>query len=293
MEEILVGGHVSSSGGILRAFDNADEIGANFVQIFTQSPRTWRASSIKDGDAELFRAKIADPACNTAGVVTHASYLINLASQDNEIFEKSKVALLHSVEIATSIGASGTVLHVGSHKGAGFDTVLGQMVSALDLALNSIEGPCPILLENTAGQGGSIGVSFEEIARIIDALGGREDIGVCLDTQHLFAAGYSFSSIDEADSLMDQFSRIIGFERLGCIHLNDSKVQLGSQRDRHENIGQGQIGYGPLSLFASHQKVIGVPLILEVPGEGNGPRRADVDLARQMVKDGISARNTN
>lgn len=291
MGQILIGGHVSSSGGALKAFENAKAIGANFVQIFTQSPRMWRSSVVSDEDAAQFKALLNDPKEPVVGLVTHASYLINLASEESELLEKSRIALADNLKSATKLGASGLVLHVGSHKGAGLGKVLPSVVAALSSVFDSLENPCRILLENTAGQGGSVGVTFEELAQIIEAMDYDQRIGICLDTQHLFASGVSFDSLVESDLVINQLSGTVGLERLGCIHLNDSKVPKGSQKDRHENLGEGFIGPEPISLLISHPAISEIPLVLEVPGAGNGPRKEDVEKARQLLDTGRMKRS--
>lgn len=290
MDVKLIGGHVSASGGVLKAFDNAKAIGANFAQIFTQSPRMWRAKDISDSEAEEFRQRLASSQYELVGIVTHASYLINLASSDADLYKKSCVALVDNLQSATKLGARGVVLHVGSHKGAGLEAVLSQITESLVATFESVDGPCQILLENTAGQGGSVGVGFDELARIIENMGDNERLGVCLDTQHLFASGVEFFDLAQVDGIIRNIEDTIGIDRLGCIHLNDSKVQLGSKKDRHENLGDGLIGAKALSNLISHPDLDRVPLVLEVPGDGDGPRRSDIDKARELVKEGASLR---
>lgn len=291
MDEILIGAHVSIAGGVMNVFDNAAAIGANFVQIFTRSPRVWRSSMISEDDATCFRAELESGRSGLKGLVTHASYLINLASSDPEIFEKSRAVLVENIRSASKLGARGMVVHVGSHKGAGLEASMAGIASSLRLALDAVDGPCRILLENTAGQGGSVGVTFDELARVVEALNGDDRIGVCLDTQHLFASGVSFATIDEADAVVAALAGMLGISRLGCIHLNDSKVPLGTMKDRHENLGQGLIGAEALSNLISHPALLGIPLILETPGGGEGPRTNDVDTARELLRAGIARRN--
>lgn len=290
MSERLVGGHVSIAGGVLNAFENASEIGANFMQIFTQSPRMWRNTAISEDDITRFGDALATSLHGVRGLVTHASYLINLASDLTDLKKKSAEALVHNLAAATQLRARGMVLHVGSHKGAGFDDVLPQIAATLDRALSEVEGPCPILIENTAGQGNSVGVTFEEIARIFEGVENSARLGVCIDTQHLFASGVSYGSFEEADRIADRFISLFGREALGCIHLNDSKVPLGSQRDRHENLGHGKIGEQALSRLMTAPGFSTVPIILEVPGEGKGPRKSDIDKAREILAKGTEAR---
>ncbi|NNN18789.1 MAG: deoxyribonuclease IV [Acidimicrobiaceae bacterium] len=290
MDERLVGGHVSVSGGIMRAFDNADAIGANFIQIFTQSPRMWRSPIVTDEDASRFRDEMAKSGSVLRGLVTHASYLINLASLDPDILERSRNALRDNLATATKLGANGLVLHIGSHKGLGLEASIDGIVASLLLVFDQVEDSCRILLENTAGQGGSVGLTFEELAWVIGAAGGTDQIGVCLDTQHLFASGVSYETIAESDLVVARLSKTLGLSRLGCIHLNDSKVPLGSLRDRHENLGDGLIGSRALSNLVSHPGLSKVPLILETPGDGEGPRKIDVEMARELISAGQKRR---
>ncbi len=180
------------------------------------------------------------------------------------------------------MGASGLVLHVGSHKGSGFADCLPQVVDALGGVLERFDGPspdaCPILLENAAGTGGTVGRSFEELAAILDAAGAAlaPRLGVCLDTQHLWASGIGYTSVEEADDVVADFDAVIGLDRLRCLHLNDSKVELGANRDRHANVGEGTIGALHLGLLLSHPALVDLPAILEVPGDGDGARASDI-----------------
>lgn len=282
---------MSASGGVLRAFENANEIGANVVQIFTQSPRMWKQKQIGENEAVEFRQKLADIEVPLSVVVTHASYLINLASTDPEIFAKSRMALRANIEAAVMLGAKGVVLHVGSHKGLGLDAVVKQIAESIAEVLEFLGSGCRLLLENTAGQGGSVGVGFDELHTIMNALNLDERVGICLDTQHLFASGTSYSTIDEADQVVRLIGEIVGIDRLGCIHLNDSKVALGSFRDRHENLDEGFIGGSALACLISHPDLCNKPIILEVPGDGSGPRESDIKLARRLLNEGLEFRH--
>lgn len=287
---VLVGGHVSVAGGVMSAFENAKAIGANFFQIFTGSPRIWRGSETTDAIAEKFRAELFTGQSGVKGFVTHASYLINLATSDSELLEKSVSLLSDNVKSASKLGAAGIVLHVGSHKGVGLDATLGTIGESLAKVMSVCDGPIRILLENTAGAGGSVGKSFEELARVIEAINGDARVGVCIDTQHLFASGMTYATMADADAVVDRFMKVLGLERLGCVHLNDSKAGPGSLRDRHENLGEGLIGSEALGNIISHPKLTGVPLVLETPGAGAGPRSHDVETAKAILRDGIQRR---
>ncbi len=227
----------------------------------------------------------------------HATYLINLATPDPVLADKSRVCLNSNLATAQGMGADGLVLHIGSHRGTSFEESLPGVVDALIEALDSVpevpadQGPCPILLENAAGAGDTVGRSFEELGQVIEAAGGDERLGVCLDTQHLWASGIPFATIEDADDLMKLVDRTVGMERLRCLHLNDSKVPFGANRDRHENIGDGTIGAKGLAALMGHPDLQGLPAIMEVPGDGDGPRKKDVAKARRIWKQGLALRS--
>ncbi|MHB1974123.1 MAG: deoxyribonuclease IV [Acidimicrobiales bacterium] len=289
-----IGAHVSSAGGLVKALDRGDALGADVVQIFTQSPRTWRSSARSHDELTSYAAaQAAHPRVHAT--FCHATYLVNLAAADEALLAKSHRCLVENLVAASAIGASGVVLHVGSHRGAGIDAVLVQVVGAILGALDDASAElsyacCPVLLENAAGAGGTVGRSFAELARILDAAGDDERLGTCLDTQHLFASGGNYSTIGAADSIVADLDRTTGLARLGCIHLNDSLVPLGANRDRHANLGEGEIGATALACLVSHPLLDGVPAILEVPGDGDGPRPVDVVAARALLADGIALR---
>ena len=276
----------------MNAFENGVAIGANFIQIFTGSPRVWKSSIISDEEASQFRAELENGGSGVKGLVTHASYLVNMASTDPELLRKSVEVLSDNARSASKIGARGVVVHLGSHKGAGLSSRMQILREALMRVLDSFDGSCRILLENTAGAGGSIGTTFEELAWVIESLDGDERLGVCLDTQHLFASGVAYATIVEADDVVGRLASTLGIKRLGCIHFNDSKVPLGALKDRHENLGEGFIGAEALGNLVSHPLLRGIPLILETPGRGTGPTTLDVSTAREILRSGIERRAT-
>ena len=287
-----IGAHVRAGKGLVPALDHGAEIGAEVVQIFTQSPRMWKASQYGPDVLDGYRAAQADHPSVTA-TYCHATYLINLASPDPALAEKSRQCLDANLATAEGMGARGLVLHIGSHRGSGFDTALPGIVAGLVGALDSVDArddPCPILLENAAGAGDTVGRSFEELATVIGAAGGDERLGVCLDTQHLWASGVPFATVPDADDLLDLVAGTVGLDRLRCLHLNDSKVDFGANKDRHENIGDGTIGSEGLAALLGHPDLQGLPAILEVPGEGDGPRAEDVAAARATWERGVALR---
>jgi deoxyribonuclease-4 len=277
---VFIGGHVSSAGGIHTAVDRAEAIGCEAVQVFTQSPRMWRPTNHDPANLERFRERAAEAGLH--GVVCHALYLINLAAPDDAIYEKSVTALRSSVDVACRIGADGVVFHVGSHLGAGFDAALERVVPALLSCLERCDEQTWLLIENTAGTGATIGRSLEELAALVDALDRHPRIGICLDSCHLWASGYDVTDRAELDGVLDRVDREIGLDRLRALHVNDSKTPLGSNRDRHDNIGDGLMGAG-LGTFLSHPRLQGLPALLEVPGPDNhGPDAEQIARAKAL-----------
>ena len=287
-----IGAHVRAGKGLVPALDHGAEIGAEVVQIFTQSPRMWKPSQYGPEVLDGYRVAQADHPSVTA-TFCHATYLINLASPDPDLLEKSRTCLDANLATAEGMGADGLVLHIGSHRGSGFDTALPGIVDGLARALDSVgsqDEPCPILLENAAGAGDTVGRSFEELATVIEAAGGDERLGVCLDTQHLWASGVAFGTVEAADDLVGLVEATVGLPRLRCLHLNDSKVEFGANKDRHENIGDGTIGEAALAALLGHPSLQGLPAILEVPGEGDGARAEDIVAARGAWERGLALR---
>ena len=270
---MLLGGHCS--GGIKKALENAHAFGMDSVQLFAQSPRTWRFPDHDPADLEAFRARREE--LGIGAVAIHAVYLLNLASTKADFYEKSVDTLSKTVEAACAIGAEAVVFHVGSHQGAGFDVGLERVVPALAQALGRCDDTTWLCMENTAGAGDTIGRSLEELAALYEALDHHPRLGVCLDSCHLFASGYDVTDPDALDGVVKQLDALIGLDRLRVLHVNDSKTPLGSNRDRHDNIGDGLMG-NKLAVFLGHPKLQGLPALLEVPGaDGHGP-----DLEQMM-----------
>lgn len=274
---MLFGAHCS--GGVKKALDNAIGMGADAVQLFVQSPRTWRFPEHDPADLEAFRSKRAE-----AGIpaLVHALYLVNLAAPDDAIYSKSVDTMRSTVDAACAIEADAVVFHVGSHLGAGFETGLERVVPALEQVLDRTNERTWLLVENSAGAGGTIGRSIEELAAIIDALGRHERLGLCLDSCHLFVSGVDVTDPAVINALLEDVDARIGLDRLRALHANDAKAPLGSNRDRHDNIGEGLIGEG-LGVFLAHPKVQDLPAVLEVPGaDGKGPNADEVRKLREL-----------
>jgi deoxyribonuclease-4 len=282
---VQLGAHVSTSGGIHTAIDRIEAIGGDCVQIFTQSPRAWRPTNHDPANFKRFKERRAE--VGTGDVVCHALYLINLASPNDELYEKSIVSLENTMDVACAIEADGVVFHVGSHQGAGFEVGLERAVPALRKALEHCSETTWLLIENSAGAGGTIGRSIEELAALYDAVGAHERLGICLDSCHLYVSGYDVTKRKELDLVLAEVDERIGLDRLRTLHVNDSKAPLGSNRDRHDNIGEGLLGE-ELGVFLSHPKLQGLPAYLEVPGtDGHGP---DAEQVRKLKE--LHARST-
>jgi deoxyribonuclease IV len=277
---VIPGAHVSTSGGIHTALERAEQIGAESVQIFTQSPRTWRPTNHDPANFERFKERRSE--AGVQGVVCHALYLVNLATPDETIYEKSVATLMNTVDVACAIEADGVVFHVGSHLGAGFDAGLEHVVPALERALERCSDTTWLLIENSAGAGGTIGRSVDELAVLVDRLGGHSRLGICLDSCHLWVSGVDVTDRGALDACMDEVEDRIGLDRLRALHVNDAAAPLGSNRDRHANIGEGEIGDG-LGVFLAHPKLQGLPTILEVPGPDNhGPDANEVKKLKRL-----------
>lgn len=263
------------------------------IQIHAQSPRMWRTSQYGPDVLAAYRQAQAEHP-SVRATFCHATYLINLATPDPELAAKSRYCLRANLATAAGIGSAGLVLHIGSHRGVGFEAALPRVADGLAEALDAV-GPATgapiLLLENTAGAGNTVGRSFKELAAVIDASEGDARLGVCLDTQHLWASGTSFGTVEEADTLVDLVADTVGLDRLRCLHINDSKVPLGANRDRHANLGEGEIGAEGFAALLGHPALQGLPAVLEVPGAGHGPRTEDVDRARQLRLEGLALRS--
>lgn len=278
-DEPLIGGHVSTRGGIHRAVDNAVAIGAEVYQTHPTSGQTWRPLHVDDVVLQQYHDKVAAAGLEGRHYL-HAPYLINLASPKPALLKQSVASLVHYMELARQLDAAAVVFHPGSHLGAGFDAMLRQIGAALREVVERGGSEALLLVENSAGSGGCIGCSLEEVARIVEAAGSAQ-VRVCFDTQHAFASGYDVRSDAGMRHTLDEFERLIGFERLTLVHANDSRRELGSNVDRHANIGEGEIGADAFTLMLHDARLRRVPWLLEVPGDGlSGPDLANMNRLR-------------
>lgn len=258
-----LGCHVQISGGLAKAVDRAVERGCETIQVFVSNPRGWKQSSILPRDIDAFRE-----GCREAGiepVFVHTIYLINLAASEGEVREKSVDALVMNMEAAARLGSSAVVTHLGSHGGDGEEAGIRRVVQAVEEALGRTPRDVPLLLETTAGSGNSVGHRFEQLGEIVRSFPGEERLGVCLDTCHVFAAGYEIRTRRGLEATLRELDREVGLERLRLVHANDSQGDLGSRVDRHEHIGEGRIGMEAFSMLARHPALRELPWILETP----------------------------
>lgn len=287
---MLIGAHVSPAGGLPKAIERGVERGCRAIQIFNQSPRMWKPTTYHDEDIGAFRDAIADSPIDA--VLIHAVYLLNCASDDNEIRAKSLASLAHSLRVGHAIGASAVVLHPGSAKTGHVGDAIARAGATIAAALGDSEG-CELHLENTAGAGGTLGRSFGELAALLDAAGAgeRARLGVCLDSCHLLASGYDIRTPEKLAAVLRESTRALGRGVVRSLHLNDSQTPLGSNRDRHANIGSGELGRNGCTAFLSAPSLQKLPCILETPGENrSGPSREEIELANRLRKRGIAAR---
>jgi deoxyribonuclease IV len=266
----LLGAHMSIAGGYYRAVDEAHAAGCDCVQLFTKNNNQWRAKPISEDDVAQFRNKLSTR--SIAHPLSHACYLINLASADRLLWQKSVDAMVVEIERAEQLGIPYVVVHPGAAVEATEATGIRNVVRALDeIQRRTKQLSAMPLLENTAGQGSCLGWRFEQLAAILDRVKEPRRVGVCFDTCHAFAAGYPLGEKSAYEESWRQFDRTVGIERLKAIHLNDSKRELGSRVDRHEHIGRGQLGTEPFRLLLSDARLSGVPMYLETPkGEHEG-----------------------
>jgi deoxyribonuclease-4 len=279
---MLIGGHVSTAGGLDRAVERGIALGAHAIQIFNQSPRAWRPTAYSEEDFARFREAVA--ASKLGAILIHAVYLLNCASEDKEIRAKTLASLIHSLRVGDAIGADAVVVHPGSAKAGGPAPAIARAGEIFAAALAGSER-CPLHLENTAGTGGTLGRSFAELAALLEAGGGGPRLGVCLDSCHLLASGYEIRTPSALARVIDECEAAIGPGRIGSLHLNDSQTPLGSNRDRHANIGEGELGIGGARTFVNEPRFAALPCVLETPGtDHDGPTAEEVALVMSLVR---------
>jgi deoxyribonuclease-4 len=285
---MLVGAHVSPAGGLPNAIERGVERECQAIQIFHQSPRAWRPTNHTEEAIAGFREAMDDSPIDA--VLIHAVYLINCATEDKEMRAKSLTSLTHALRLGDAIGAQGVVLHAGSAKASAVDGAIKRAGKVIAAALKDSDR-CPLHLENTAGTGGTLGRSFDELARLIEAGGGGKRLGVCLDSCHMYAAGYEVTTPEALDATLDDLDAVVGCERLGSLHVNDSICPFGSNRDRHAPLGDGEMGDDGCATFLSEPRFEGLAAIFEGPGvEGKAPALEDIRQMAKLRARGLKAR---
>jgi deoxyribonuclease-4 len=276
-----IGAHVSTSGGVATCFDRAEAIGAEAAQIFLTPPQQWRSNKLEPDQVLDFHKRAATSSVDS--VFVHGVYLINLATTDTVMLTRSTSSLKSSLNTCAQLGIKGVIFHLGSHKGQGLDSVFDQICRACLEVLEASPSDAWLILENSAGAGGNIGSQFYDLGRIIRQVG-SERVKVCLDTQHCYAAGYDVATAEGLEATMSEFEQEVGLDKLVAVHANDSKVELGAGRDRHENIGDGLIGVDGFRRILGHWGFQDVPFLLEVPGfgEAKGPDAPNIDLLKKL-----------
>jgi deoxyribonuclease IV len=284
---MLIGGHVSTAGGLVNAHERGVERGCEAIQIFNQSPRMWRPTNWRDDDIAAF-LELMDGG-SIKSVVIHAVYLINCASKDRELRAKSIASLAHALRLGDAIGADGVVVHPGSRVKEPLGASLQRVGKAVRQVLDESEG-CRLLLENTAGAGGTLGRSLEELYELVDLGGGDKRIGICFDCCHMLASGFDIRTDDGLAAVIDDFESQLGLDRLAAIHVNDSQAPLGSNRDRHADLPTGELGEAGLSAFLSEPRFEGLPALLEKFGSELDTDLEQIKIARALRKKGLARR---
>jgi deoxyribonuclease IV len=285
---MLVGAHVSTAGGLANAIERGTDLACESIQIFNQSPRMWRPTKYGPDDFAEFREAMESSPIEA--VVIHAVYLINCATKDKEMRKKSLDSLTHALRIGDGIGAAGVVLHPGAQKGEPHGPSMKRAAKVIAAAVKDSES-CPLLLEQTAGHKGLLGRDFDETAELIELAGSGKRLGLCLDSCHLFVQGYDVTDAEHLSTIVDEADEKVGLDRLRCLHVNDAAAPFGSNRDRHANLGKGEMGKQGLAAFLSEPRFEGLPATLETPGPNKkGPDKKEVQAAKRLREAGLKRR---
>jgi deoxyribonuclease IV len=271
---MFLGAHVSTSGGVDKAPGNGVRVGCEAIQVFTKNQRQWKARPLSKAEVESYLSEVAKSRIQRA--VSHDSYLINLASPDDAILKRSREAFADEVERCERLKIPYLIFHPGSHVGSGEKVGLRSIATCINDTLHNKAGyATQLLLETTAGQGTNLGYSFEQLAEILEMVKEKDRVGICVDSCHIFAAGYEIRTADAYRSTMTLLDQVIGLKKVKAFHLNDSKNPLGSRVDRHEHIGEGHLGVETFRLILNDDRFRGIPMVLETPGE-------DEDFVRNL-----------
>jgi deoxyribonuclease-4 len=287
---MLLGAHVSPAGGPANAITRGEERGCTAIQIFNQSPRAWKGRLYHDDEVAAYQEALTGSPVQE--LVIHAIYLINCASEDPVIREKSLDALTRALRCGDQLGARGVVLHPGSALKSDIGDAVARAGAVIREALAESDS-CPLHLENTAGSGATLGRSFEELAALFEAAGGGERLGLCLDSCHLYASGFDIRTAEGLTETLDQCVELVGVDRIGSLHVNDSKVGLASNVDRHAALGTGELGHDGCAVFLSEPRFEDLPVIFEGPGVGGKQvEPEDLRIMAKLRKRGLEARGT-
>lgn len=271
---------MSTAGGTHTAIDRALGIGAETIQVFSGAPQAWKRKNYKAEEVAEFKKRSLEEDVRPCFI--HGLYLMNFASSNPDQLAKSYDALVAEMHAASLIGAKGVIFHLGSHRGAGYEACVEQVIEYCNRILEATPEDAWLILENSAGMGGAVGSKFAELGRILKSCQ-NDRVRICLDTQHTFAAGYDVKTPAGLESTLDEFDREIGLDRLAAVHANDSKPALGAGLDRHENIGDGQIGREGFINILSHKAFADIPFLLEVPGfDDQGPDAQNVAILKAL-----------
>jgi deoxyribonuclease IV len=285
---MLIGAHVSPAGGPANAVERGVARGCDAIQIFNQNPRAWKPTIYSDEQVAAFRD--AMERSRVGALLIHAVYLLNAASEEKEFRDKTRTSLIASLRAGDALGAHAVVLHPGSAKTGKVGPAIKRAGKVIKQALDESDH-CPLHLENTAGAGGTIGRSFQELADVIDAAGGSKRLGVCLDSCHLLASGFDIRTEEGLAEVLDECLDLVGDDRVGSLHLNDSANPLGSNRDRHVDVGEGELGRRGCAVFLSEPRFDGLPCVLETPGpDGHGPTKEQITMTRRLRSQGLRRR---
>ncbi len=272
-----IGCHVSIAGKIWQCFERAEAVGAEVLQIFTQNQRQWKSVQYAREDIEQFRRLRREGPYRDVPLIAHASYLINLCADNAEKLQRSRAAFTDELKRCDALGIDYLVIHPGSHGGKGEEWGIATVAETLNLVMNAYSPRVQILLETTAGQGNNLGYRFEQLQAIIEQTERKDRLAVCVDTCHIFAAGYDLQDEAAVDETLRRFDEILGLQQLKVWHFNDSLKEKGSRKDRHAPIGQGQIGLRAFAYLMNHPSFLHHPAVLEIPG---GEEQFKQDIAR-------------
>jgi deoxyribonuclease-4 len=280
----LLGAHTSTSGGVSKAIERAEKLGFTAIQIFTKNNNRWVAKPLEDNEISEFKSKLKNS--NIKFVVSHDSYLINLCAVKAELLEKSRKSFIDELERCEALEIPYLNFHPGSHTGRGEDDGLKVIAESINIAHDKTKGfKVSSMLELTAGQGTTLGYKFEHIAKIIELVEDKKRMSVCIDTAHVFAAGYDIRTKEAYEKTFNEFDEIIGLEKLKCFHINDSKKELGSRVDRHEHIGKGFIGKEGFANIMNDKRLESIPKILETPkGKEQLEDLENLEILKSLIK---------